>query len=193
LPFDRRGRGLFETATRRWDVAVVKLASRSSATPIKLAAPSERQLWKAKTNAYLAGWGALGAGRPSPDTLRAVRVPIISDQACRTAYRGEVYIDVMLCAGSMGHVACARDSGGPLVVPAGRGQFRLIGSISWGLDPCGRKPGVYTRLAADPMQTVLRQMVLSIAAVSAHARFSLLVPRGPCQAFGGRPENCVGG
>ena len=146
--------------------------SRSSISPhdhrqprSRLAARSERQLWKAKTNAYLAGWGALGAGRPSPDTLRVVRVPIISDQACRTAYRGEVYIDVMLCAGSMGHDACARDSGGPLVVPAGRGQFRLIGSISWGLDPCGRKPGVYTRLAAEPMRTVLRQMVLAVASV----------------------------
>lgn len=42
------------------------------------------------------------------------------------------------------------DSGGPLVTKNGFGEAEVVGIVSWGLFPCGRKnaPSVYTRVSA---------------------------------------------
>lgn len=42
------------------------------------------------------------------------------------------------------------DSGGPLVTKNGFDEAEVVGIVSWGLFPCGRKnaPSVYTRVSA---------------------------------------------
>lgn len=65
----------------------------------------------------------------------------------------------MVCAGiwpTGGIDTCQGDSGGPLVVPVAPGDYRLVGDTSWG-DGCAEpnKPGVYGRLADDPMRSAL--------------------------------------
>ena len=89
----------------------------------------------------------------SPDILREVEVPIVSDADCRAAsnpavtttdpetgqcvtgprsYRGQIPSHNM-CAGSSGKDACQGDSGGPFTVKSSStNQNDLVGVVSWG-------------------------------------------------------------
>jgi hypothetical protein len=68
----------------------------------------------------------------------------------------------MLCAGGAGADACDGDSGGPLLAPTTSRRYdrdpaawRLVGVTSWGSPDCGTRPGVFARLAAPALRTIL--------------------------------------
>ncbi|KAK6627829.1 hypothetical protein RUM44_010308 [Polyplax serrata] len=98
----------------------------------------------------IAGWGRVEETRPTSNKLRQVKVPIISNEACRNlGYQATRITDNMICAGfeNGGKDACQGDSGGPMVVEMKKGHFEVAGIVSWGRG-CARPkyPGVYTRV-----------------------------------------------
>ncbi|KAL2078806.1 hypothetical protein ACEWY4_026491 [Coilia grayii] len=118
------------------------------------------------TRAWVAGWGSTQHGEPlgSPQTLREVEVPVVSNSACQTAYKGYniTITDTMLCAGLLGQGGkdtCQGDSGGVLVSKQG-GVWLAMGVVSFGIG-CGEAqyPGVYTRAA--PYQSWITSLTRS--------------------------------
>jgi len=153
---DAAGNPLFDGDTAHgWDAILVQLSSNSSSQTINLAGPNETAAWAPGKAAFATGWGALTEGGAFPDDLRQVQVPIIADTTCGspTVNDGLFIPQLMVCAGDLagGRDTCQGDSGGPLVVPLD-GEFRLVGDTSFGIG-CARpnKPGVYGRVAADPL------------------------------------------
>lgn len=166
---DSAGNPIYDHGSSRWDLAIVQLARPSSATPIQIAGPGERSVWAGGAFAFVTGWGSNFEGGSVSDVLHAVQISIIDDSRCSSIFSpGEIHLDSMLCAGFLpgGKDACQGDSGGPLVVPIAGGGFRLVGDTSWGYG-CAQpgNPGVYGRLAEDPMRSVIRRAALAIAGV----------------------------
>ncbi|KAE8603575.1 hypothetical protein XENTR_v10014377 [Xenopus tropicalis] len=104
------------------------------------------------TNCYIAGWGSLYEDGPLSDVIMEARVPVLSQEACRSTLGKNMLTSTMFCAGYLngGIDSCQGDSGGPLTCqdPISK-QYVLYGITSWG-DGCGErgKPGVYTRVTA---------------------------------------------
>jgi hypothetical protein len=147
------------------DLAFISLFTPSSRPRIQLAGPGERALWTAGRDAYVSGWGTTSEGGEISSTLKEALVPVVDDGVCaQPGINGSVgfVASVMLCAGVLagGQDSCQGDSGGPLQAPIDGGGFRLIGIVSWGIG-CARpdKPGVYTRIAADPLLSFVRGAV----------------------------------
>ena len=181
------GRPLFNKNTFEWDAVFVQLASPSPAsnsTPIQIAGATEASFWApGDENAWATGWGTISSGGEASDILREVNVDRIADSTCGSAssYGSDFDPETMLCAGELagGQDTCQGDSGGPLVTPIGGGAFRLIGDTSWGFG-CALPdlPGVYGRVAEDPMCSALRQGIQDVAAVDTV---------GPGGCLGGSP------
>jgi trypsin len=154
------GPDLFDPDTFEWDAVFVELASSSSSTPIMIAGPTETALWEPGRNAVVTGWGTTLFLGPRSDTLRAAEIHMISDGFCSspTSYGSQFFPETMVCAGEEtgGRDTCQGDSGGPLVVPMAGDGFRLAGATSWGIG-CALPnfPGVYARIADDPMRTAI--------------------------------------
>jgi hypothetical protein len=156
-----------------WDVVFIDLASPSSSQTIKVAGPGEGAVWAAGRTAFTTGWGALNEGPPQsfPDQLREVQISMISNGTCALpgVYGTDFIPNLMVCAGVLagGKDSCQGDSGGPLVVPIAGGGFRLVGDTSFG-EGCARpnKPGVYGRIADDPMRTPLANGIQTISGVN---------------------------
>jgi trypsin len=167
------GNELFDDSTLDWDTAFLQLASSaaSPAVPIKIAGPDEAPTWAPGQPAFITGWGATSSGGSGVDTLREAQIEMISDTACASGsvYGSEFFPETMVCAGflSGGVDTCQGDSGGPLVVPLLGGGFRLVGSTSWGIG-CAlpNKPGVYGRIADDPMRSALAAGIQTVAGVN---------------------------
>jgi hypothetical protein len=167
---DSGGRPLFNPATFAWDAVLVTLSAPSGATPIKLAGPDEAATWERGRDAYVTGWGTTSESGPRSDVLRAALIAIIGDSTCAgpKVYQGLFQAETQVCAGRLagGVDSCQGDSGGPLVVPLLGGGFRLVGDTSLGIG-CARpfQPGVYGRIAADPLRSALQGAALAAAGV----------------------------
>ncbi|MCA1851455.1 MAG: serine protease [Beggiatoa sp.] len=168
VPVDALGNPLFDPNGFEFDAVIVRLQAPSVSPTIQIAGPDERATWAAGQPAFLTGWGdtAEGAGA-FPDALRVGRVAIADDLACADSYAAvgtTVRPDTMLCAGRVGGGVdtCQGDSGGPMVVPVSGGGFRLVGDTSFGIG-CARPgfPGVYGRLADDPLRSIIGGFILS--------------------------------
>jgi trypsin len=162
------GTPLYDPDTSEWDVVFLKLASNSVSGTIHIASADERPLWEAGKAAFATGWGTTSSGGSSSDTLREVQVPIVADSTCGSAadYGSDFFPETMVCAGEAGKDTCQGDSGGPLVVGVPAGSFRLVGDTSWGIG-CAlpSKPGVYGRLADDPIRTALQSGILAVTGI----------------------------
>jgi hypothetical protein len=166
---DRNGQPLWNPDTREWDVVFLDLATPARQRTIKIAGSGEESVWIPGQRAFVTGWGLTRQNDElGPDRLRQGRVKMVSDSACNAVWGPLLFSSVMVCAGASGKVdACAGDSGGPLVVPIAGGDYRLIGSVSFGAD-CGTRgmPGVYGRLASDPIRTPLQRGIQAVAGVN---------------------------
>ena len=165
---DASGNPLYSPASSDFDVVLVSLASPSSASPIQLAGPDEAATWERGRDAYVTGWGATSEGGGRTDVLQAAQIGIIGDSTCgaSNSYGAAFHATFMVCAGRMAGRTdtCQGDSGGPLVVPLAAGGFRLVGDTSFGLG-CATPffPGVYGRIAADPMRSALANAAIVAA------------------------------
>jgi hypothetical protein len=151
-------------------VALIELASPAPppAAEVKIAGADERAVWDAGQTAIASGWGATSEGGSGSDHLQAVAVAIIADSTCGSpeVYGSVFRPETMVCAGELagGKDTCQGDSGGPLVVPVNGGGVRLVGDTSFGFG-CARpnQPGVYGRVADDPIRSAIAGAAQSIA------------------------------
>ncbi len=163
LQYFTNGNGqLYDPRTNAWDAVLFQLPTPASGTPIKIAGASEAGAWATGRAALISGWGSLdGANGPYPDDLHAAEIAVLPDSWCSVAYPW--FDQTSMCAGTRlgDRDACFGDSGGPIVVALATGEVRLVGATSYGGKQCGDayKPGVYTRLAADPMRSAVRAAV----------------------------------
>jgi trypsin len=172
---DGSGNPLFNPNTLDWDVVFARLSSASpssNSSPIQIAGANEAAFWApGSENAWVTGWGRTSSGGSLSDTLREVNIDRIADSTCGAAnsYGSDFHAETMVCAGEIagGQDACQGDSGGPLVTPIGGGTFRLIGDASFGLG-CGSPnfPGIYGRVAQDPICGALQRGIQSVAGVN---------------------------
>ena len=99
--------------------------------------------------ATVSGWGVTSSEtRRQSSTLQAIKVNVLSHEACVGHYSRKDVTDNMLCAKAPGADACYGDSGGPFTLEEEE-RTVLIGVVSWGLE-CARPqwPGVYSRVAS---------------------------------------------
>ncbi|MES9541979.1 MULTISPECIES: serine protease [unclassified Actinomadura] len=122
------------------DLAVLTLARRVNRPSAPLGAPGDARTGE------IAGWGFTSENDLFNTRLRAARVPLPGDAACRRAYGDSFDPSDMLCAGSAKADSCQFDSGGPLIAGG-----RVAALVSWGYG-CGKPgyPGVYAKLASMP-------------------------------------------
>ncbi|XP_077169275.1 transmembrane protease serine 9-like [Paroedura picta] len=122
--------------------------------------PDSSAQFSAGEGCWVTGWGHIkhGVPLPSPKTLQAVEVPLLSNKKCSQLYntkrpssKNSTHIlDDMICAGYLAGQkdSCQGDSGGPLVCAQNNSWF-LVGIVSWG-EGCAspNRPGVYTRVTS---------------------------------------------
>jgi hypothetical protein len=143
------------------DLGLIRLERAAVAgSAVPLATTADAASYAAGVFATVAGWGAtlgLPPGAPEhPAILRAVDVPIVSDEDCAAVYPEDFIPPGMICAGYLevdGMDACSGDSGGPLFVDG-----RQVGVVSGGFGcAVAGQPGLYTRVAtyADWVGAVL--------------------------------------
>ena len=161
-----------------YDVAVLRLDRPAEFEQARLLRPADAALWGAGAGATVIGWGltedAVEGGARS-NQLREVVVPVFGDEPCAADFQSagapEGFFDprTMVCAGGKdGRDACDGDSGGPLLVPDGN-RLALAGVVSFSavfVDEQGNQyacaenlPGVYARVAADPLNAWVRSRV----------------------------------
>jgi secreted trypsin-like serine protease len=119
--------------------------------------------------ATASGWGdvnaAPGHAASYPTSLKAVRMPLVSDGLCEEQYAAieQPITSRMICAGGgRSRVdTCYGDSGGPLVVDQGSparppGDYVLVGLVDFG-NGCSQPgyAGVYTRIASPEIMRFL--------------------------------------
>ncbi len=159
---------LYDDPNINYDVALLELASPTTAPAVDWASSGHAPLFAAGVTATIMGWGETESVPAAPDTPQHVDVSIISDAGCKapnTDYHASWIVDAtMLCAGDVangGVDACQGDSGGPLVVPGGPNGWLQAGVVSWGIgcaDPM--RPGVYAEVAA--FSAFLRSLVPTV-------------------------------
>jgi secreted trypsin-like serine protease len=145
-----------------YDATLLELASPSTKTPLRIASSRHRALWEPGVTVRALGWGTTSErGHARVTELRETDLPVQSDRTMSRAYGSRFSSTTMLGAGPWkgGRDTCSGDSGGPLVA-ATRRSWWLVGVTSWG-DGCARagKPGVYARVADDPLATFVRTVV----------------------------------
>lgn len=138
-------------ATNVNDVALLRLSSASTKTPIDLASPyrpGDRELWRPADMVTTMGWGRTCESCSTSPNLLEVTVPVVSDSSMATSYGSDFDPRVHVGAGfaTGGYDSCQGDSGGPLIAPSANG-YQQLGVVSWG-EGCARAglPGVYTRV-----------------------------------------------
>jgi len=139
-------------AHRGADVAILFLESALTQPAVDLAMPEQAALYAPGMPARVIGWGTTReSGNGTSNNLRQVEVPIVEDDRCVDAYRGESVVDPSreICAGAAGRDSCPGDSGGPLLVIDEANRFRQVGVVSYGKG-CARRryPGVYAEVPA---------------------------------------------
>lgn len=137
----------YDTFFKRFDLALLHLSRPSTATPVPIVTPAQRNLWDPGSSVRAIGHGWTNNRGRKPNRLMQVDLRTVGDGRCARLNRGIMHRASMFCAAAPGKDSCAGDSGGPLVARSGAAWVQ-VGSVSFGArcaDP--RHPGVYARLA----------------------------------------------
>ena len=130
----------YDPFTLENDLALIRLSQPVTQTPISLYDLPEGSSEMSFVRATATGWGVHVADftAPAPDALHEVSIPLVPLETCKAAYGSWLVTDKMICAGYQKLVkgACYGDSGGPLMVQDGNGQWLQIGIVSWGPPGC---------------------------------------------------------
>lgn len=147
-----------EGADSRYDMALIELAKPvKGITPVQLPTPGTDALIRPGAKATVAGWGLTDdVLEHTPDRMRQVKVPILSQAECQRSYNDADLFDakVDICAGTAGKGSCRGDSGGPLFRQTpGREEPIQIGIVSGGGKKCAAQgqPGIYTSLSSKKL------------------------------------------
>lgn len=150
----------YDPATAVGDLGYLTLENPITTQPrVDIVDRNDLRSWRVGAPTRVSGYGRTAEGASSgSDTLRFATVPIISDTACADplVYGSSFFRFAQICAGFLagGVDSCQGDSGGPLQTAAGTasGVTRLVGVVSFG-SGCAQpnKPGVYTRVAQNPL------------------------------------------
>ena len=150
------------------DLALLHLTG-SAPDPLRLVGSDARDapLWAPGTTATIVGWGRTSTNGPqSPTVLLEGKVPVVSDATCGApaVWGASFSASTMVCAGGAGVDTCPGDSGGPLMVPR-RGEFTLVGVVSWGHPMCANPgfPGVYARVGDPALNAWVRSTVPTVS------------------------------
>lgn len=143
-----------DTDGTRWDIALLRLDTPSTASVLRFASDAETALEAVGTTATVYGYGQTGQNQPNSTQLLKAVVPVAADSTCD----GDVDT---LCAGDLAaqgsskpnNDSCNGDSGGPLIVDDPVIGIRQIGIVSYGPAACGfddgrDDAGGYTRISA---------------------------------------------
>ena len=139
-----------QSSSNDHDIALLKLKSPVTGTPVQSATPAIMQGIEAGKLLTVMGWGNQStSGEQFPNTLFEVQVPLVSNTSCGNYQPGEITSN-MICAGfpQGGKDSCQGDSGGPLLYQLD-GQWHQLGIVSFG-QGCAEAgyPGVYARVAS---------------------------------------------
>jgi len=106
----------YDDATLNYDFALVKLAKRSTVTPVPMDLNGRSTNYNVGKPLWVSGFGnERTVGASYPDRLHHVKVPYVSSQQCSTSYDeggpNPLITSNMLCAGDSDHDSCQGDSG----------------------------------------------------------------------------------
>ena len=145
----------YDTTTLDNDIAILKLASVVTSTPIALMSSSDFNALADGTSLKVMGWGNVSiSGDNYPNILREVDVDYANFTSCKNQY-GAIGAGVttnMFCAGGDGQTdSCQGDSGGPIMQLV-NGAYQQVGIVSTGgteEQSCAalNYPGIYTRIS----------------------------------------------
>ena len=147
------------------DIALLRLETPSTATPIRIGGPADRSLWDPGDIVRVIGWGSsVYLVGPGSDELQEVDIPVVGDSDCRETYP-EYDATTMVCAGETSGLkdSCQGDSGGPLFAFDAGGAPVQFGTVSYGLG-CGFPGyyGVYGRVGDTTLRDWIAARVPSI-------------------------------
>ena len=146
-----------------FDVGVLLLSRAASAPPLAAVTPAEEAaLLGSKAAVRAVGWGAIrqvGASEfldpfeVAADTLREADLAVVSGPDCERVNGRRVFAQSMVCVTDPvldRSPVCHGDSGGPLIVKALDGTWRLAGVASFTVAPCAAAgiPAVYASVGA---------------------------------------------
>lgn len=149
----------FNRITLEHDVAFLRLGRALSGPYLAPALAGNESLYAAGTEGRAIGWGQTDPQLPIlPTILQQGIVPIQSQDTCSQALGRYFKPDSQMCAGRLssstsqsdGVDACFGDSGGPLIVANGAGNWLQVGIVSWGFG-CATATtyGVYSKVLAN--------------------------------------------
>jgi hypothetical protein len=144
------------------DVAVLILATPTTATPVQLATPADGALYAEATPVVVAGWGQTALDGPSSTVLEQGSQALEPNYACAAIGRFVPAVQLCAAAPQFRPAICRGDSGGPLLVSTTRGWVEVgVSSYSLG-GACGTDPDYYARVA--PLQPWIASQVAGTTA-----------------------------
>lgn len=170
MPTDANGKRRYreQYGSADWDVAILRLQSPLTATPIKLAGPDEYRSWAPGQTVHTTGWGVR---RPESNLasprLRVATQVMLKSKICRLDNGRNYRPKTMNCHGAPGgnSSTCFGDSGGPSVTAVGT-EYRLVGLTSFGDDFCrGNYPSVDARVAGKALRSWVADTAMSVSGV----------------------------
>jgi secreted trypsin-like serine protease len=167
----------YDLGTGGSDAGLIRLSRPAPQEQLRLLRPADTGLYPPGTLAVTAGWGytedPIDGGTISTNQLRKVDLNIVSDADCAAAFEdagqgGGLEFQTEICAIAPDRDSCNGDSGGPLFV-FDQGLPSLVGAVSFGIGSgdilrpqrsCNEgPPGVYAKVAADPLNDFVRRHV----------------------------------